>query len=88
MEGLKATTSISLDKVIGPHALSDRHGRIPRPILMEHTGDIIAEAVQKKLESLPQKRKPQSRGSGVREWVPLSGVVAEGTFPCLSFQTL
>ena len=47
---------------------------------MELAGDEIAETVHRQFDGLPQKRKPQSRGDAVREWVPLSGVVAEGAF--------
>jgi tRNA-specific adenosine deaminase 1 len=47
---------------------------------MELTGDAIAEAVQQQFDKLPQKRKPQDRDNGVWEWVPLSGIVAQGTY--------
>ena len=81
------TTSTSLDRAFSyrpPHLcalrkVSQEHSPIPRLTYMEHTGDSIAETVQTQFESLPAKRKPHSRASGVREWVPLSGVVAEGT---------
>lgn len=42
------------------------------------SGDEIADVVLKEFEKWPQKRKPLMRGDGVREWVPLSGIVAEG----------
>jgi tRNA-specific adenosine deaminase 1 len=45
---------------------------------MEATADEIAEVVLQKFHSLPSKCKPLVRGSGLREWVPLSGIVAEG----------
>jgi tRNA-specific adenosine deaminase 1 len=45
---------------------------------MELTGDVIADIVQKQFDKLPSKRKPQSRGNDIREWVPLSGIVVEG----------
>jgi len=48
---------------------------------MEVSGDEIAEAVQSQFDGLPQKRKPQARGDGLQEWVPLSGVVAQGANP-------
>ena len=38
----------------------------------------IADIVLKEFDALPSKRKPQVRGAGVREWVPLSGIVAQG----------
>lgn len=46
--------------------------------MMDISGDDIANVVQKQFDSLPQKRKPQVRGDGVQEWVPLSGIVAQG----------
>ncbi|RDW80139.1 hypothetical protein BP6252_04777 [Coleophoma cylindrospora] len=45
---------------------------------MEVSGDDIATVVLEQFEKLPAKRKPQVRGPGVREWVPLSGIVAQG----------
>lgn len=44
----------------------------------EPSGDEIANVVLKQFDELPTKRKPLSRGEGVREWVPLSGIVASG----------
>jgi len=41
-------------------------------------GDEIAYAVLKIFDQLPAKAKPLNRGSGVREWVPLCGIVARG----------
>jgi tRNA-specific adenosine deaminase 1 len=45
---------------------------------MEISGDAIAEAVLKEFEKWPAKRKPLVRSDGVREWVPLSGIVVQG----------
>jgi hypothetical protein len=45
---------------------------------MEISGDEIADVVLKQFESWEKKRKPQVRTNGVREWVPLSGIVAQG----------
>lgn len=45
---------------------------------MEISGDDIAEVVLKQFDSWEKKRKPIIRTNGVREWVPLSGIVAEG----------
>lgn len=45
---------------------------------MEVSGDDIANVVLEQFDKLPAKRKPQVRGPGVREWVPLSGIVAQG----------
>jgi hypothetical protein len=46
--------------------------------VMEISGDAIAEAVLKEFEEWPAKRKPLVRSDGAREWVPLSGIVAQG----------
>ncbi|KAI1185334.1 hypothetical protein F5B17DRAFT_408401 [Nemania serpens] len=43
--------------------------------------DLIASLVQREFDRLPSKRKPVLRDNGLREWVPLSGIVAEGTDP-------
>jgi hypothetical protein len=45
---------------------------------MEVSGDEIADVVLKQFESWEKKRGPQLRTNGVREWVPLSGIVAQG----------
>ncbi|KAH8811444.1 adenosine deaminase/editase [Xylogone sp. PMI_703] len=56
---------------------------------MDISGDAIAQVVLEQFDKLPAKRKPQVRGDGVREWVPLSGIVAQGTnsLTCLSVAT-
>ncbi|RFU32639.1 hypothetical protein B7463_g3706, partial [Scytalidium lignicola] len=56
---------------------------------MEISGDEIAQAVLKQFDKLPTKRKPLVRGGGVREWVPLSGIVVQGinSLTCLSAAT-
>ncbi|KAI8936598.1 hypothetical protein NX059_006999 [Plenodomus lindquistii] len=42
--------------------------------------DAIADCVLATFDSLPEKRKPRARGEGLREWVPLAGVVlSQGT---------
>ena len=46
---------------------------------MTVTPDDIALLVQKQYDALPPKRKPAVRDNGLHEWVPLSGIVAEGT---------
>jgi hypothetical protein len=46
--------------------------------VMEISGDAIAEVVLKEFEKWPAKRKPLVRSDGVKEWVPLSGIVAQG----------
>ncbi|KAL7620979.1 hypothetical protein AAE478_008290 [Parahypoxylon ruwenzoriense] len=57
---------------------------------MTVTADDIALLVQKHFDALPAKRKPVVRGNGLREWVPLSGIVAQrkgDTLTCLSLAT-
>ncbi|OAA62424.1 Adenosine deaminase/editase [Niveomyces insectorum RCEF 264] len=52
--------------------------------------DAIADAVLREFDKLPANRKPAVRTNGVREWVPLSGIVAEfgdGDFVCLALAT-
>jgi len=39
--------------------------------------DEIAHLVLTKFDSFEQKRKPLNRSDGVKEWVPLSGIVAQ-----------
>ncbi len=46
--------------------------------VMEISGDEIAAVVLKEFETWPSKRKPLDRGHGVKEWVPLAGIVVEG----------
>ncbi|KAI1460086.1 adenosine deaminase/editase [Annulohypoxylon moriforme] len=50
----------------------------------------IATLVQRQYDALPAKRKPTVRGNGLREWVPLAGIVAQGNNDelwCLSIAT-
>ncbi|KAI1411391.1 adenosine deaminase/editase [Hypoxylon sp. FL1857] len=57
---------------------------------MTITADDIAGLVQKHYDELPLKRKPVLRGNGLREWVPLAGIVAQGENDelwCLSLAT-
>ncbi|KAI0803556.1 adenosine deaminase/editase [Xylaria sp. FL0064] len=52
--------------------------------------DLIASLVLKEFTKLPAKRKPVVRDNGLREWVPLSGIVAEeknGKLACLALAT-
>ncbi|CAK7226717.1 hypothetical protein SBRCBS47491_006324 [Sporothrix bragantina] len=52
--------------------------------------DAIAAAVLDVFDKLPANRKPAVRSNGVREWVPLSGIVAElenGDLVCLALAT-
>jgi hypothetical protein len=46
--------------------------------VMGISGDEVADVVLKKFEELPKKGKPLNRQGGVKEWVPLSGIVAQG----------
>jgi tRNA-specific adenosine deaminase 1 len=48
---------------------------------MEVSGDDIADVVLKQFDSWEKKRKPVVRTNGVREWVPLSGIIAQGRLP-------
>ncbi|KAI0384360.1 adenosine deaminase/editase [Hypomontagnella monticulosa] len=57
---------------------------------MTITADDIAALVQKHYDALPAKRKPVVRNNGLREWVPLAGIVAQGEDDklwCLSIAT-
>lgn len=45
---------------------------------MEVAGDDVADCVLRQFDQLPKKRKPQDRGNGIREWVPISGIVVKG----------
>ncbi|KAI2472323.1 adenosine deaminase/editase [Annulohypoxylon bovei var. microspora] len=57
---------------------------------MTITPDDIAALVQKHYDALPAKRKPVVRDNGLREWVPLAGIVAQGNNDelwCLSIAT-
>ncbi|KAK4125322.1 hypothetical protein N657DRAFT_570554 [Parathielavia appendiculata] len=47
---------------------------------MANDADDIASAVMEEFRKLPAKRKPAVRDNGLREWVPLSGIVVKGTF--------
>jgi tRNA-specific adenosine deaminase 1 len=53
---------------------------------MASHSDSIASVVIEQFNRLPAKRKPSIRDNGLREWVPLSGIVAEidGEFVCLA----
>ncbi|KAI0423085.1 adenosine deaminase/editase [Xylaria grammica] len=57
---------------------------------MTAKSDLIASLVQQEFDRLPTKRKPVVRDNGLREWVPLSGIVAEeknSKLTCLSLAT-
>ncbi|KAI1766764.1 adenosine deaminase/editase [Hypoxylon sp. FL1150] len=57
---------------------------------MSATADEIAAQVQKHYDALPAKRKPTVRANGLREWVPMAGIVAEGNdhkLYCLALAT-
>jgi len=45
---------------------------------MEISGDEIAEVVLREFEKWPKKCKPIVRSEWVKEWVPMSGIVAHG----------
>lgn len=46
--------------------------------MMDFHGNDIADCVLRQFDKLPKKRKPQDRGNGIREWVPISGIVTKG----------
>merc|ERR1711939_420221 len=56
---------------------------------MDISGDEIADVVLREFDSWPNKRKPLLRSDGVKEWVPLSGIVAQGRngLTCLAVAT-
>lgn len=64
------------------HAIAGHHPRsLSLPLsspVMGVTGDDIADTVLKQFHDLPAKGKLQERGGGVKEWVPLCGIVAQG----------
>jgi len=49
-----------------------------RDAMEDALSDGVADTVLKQFYDLPKKGKPLLRGGGVKEWVPLSGIVAEG----------
>lgn len=56
-------------------------------ILMTAAPDAVASCVLDEFDRLPAKRKPQPRGNGTREWVPMSGIVAsfdDGSLKCVA----
>jgi hypothetical protein len=53
----------------------------PTSHVMDIPGDEIADAVLQEFERWPKKRKPLIRNDGTKEWVPLSGIVAQGWPP-------
>ena len=46
---------------------------------MATEADDVASLVLEEFSKLPAKRKPAVRDNGLREWVPLSGIVVKGT---------
>ncbi|KAH6710972.1 tRNA-specific adenosine deaminase [Leptodontidium sp. MPI-SDFR-AT-0119] len=56
---------------------------------MNISGDEIASVVLREFEKWPNKRKPLLRSDDVKEWVPLSGIVAQGKndLVCLAVAT-
>ncbi|KAL2269041.1 hypothetical protein VTJ83DRAFT_3887 [Remersonia thermophila] len=56
---------------------------------MASEADDIAQAVLDQFRKLPAKRKPAVRDNGLREWVPLSGIVVRGPnfFKCVALAT-
>lgn len=61
-----------------------RRQRFKTQSLKRHAGmaaeaDDVASLVLEEFSKLPAKRKPAVRDNGLREWVPLSGIVVKGT---------
>ncbi|KAK0390926.1 hypothetical protein NLU13_0429 [Sarocladium strictum] len=56
---------------------------------MNASADAIAAVVLAQFAKLPSKRKPAVRDNGLREWVPLSGIVLEkdGHLTCIALAT-
>ncbi|KAK4042496.1 adenosine deaminase/editase [Parachaetomium inaequale] len=56
---------------------------------MANEADDIASAVLEEFRKLPAKRKPVVRDNGLREWVPLSGIVVKGpdSLKCVALAT-
>ncbi|KAG4442068.1 hypothetical protein IFR05_002462 [Cadophora sp. M221] len=56
---------------------------------MDISGDEIADVVLREFDKWPNKRKPLLRSGGIKEWVPLSGIVAQGEngLVCLAVAT-
>ncbi|PBP20962.1 adenosine-deaminase domain-containing protein [Diplocarpon rosae] len=57
---------------------------------MNISGDEVAEVVLREFDKWPAKRRPLVRSDGVKEWVPLSGIVAQvgmGSLECLAAAT-
>lgn len=54
-----------------------------------NSADAIANVVLEEFAKWPAKRKPLKRSGGKQEWVPLSGIVAQGrgTLTCLAVAT-
>ncbi|KAK6581289.1 hypothetical protein PZA11_005980 [Diplocarpon coronariae] len=44
---------------------------------MNISGDEVAELVLREFDKWPTKRRPLARSDGMKEWVPLSGIVAQ-----------
>ena len=63
--------------------ISTSLSRMTSPASNERLGCRIAMAVCENLKKLPAKSKPITRSNGIREWVPLSGIVLDhGTVIC------
>ncbi|KAK3336674.1 adenosine deaminase/editase [Cercophora scortea] len=56
---------------------------------MTGEADAVASLVLDEFKKLPAKRKPSVRDNGMHEWVPLSGIVAQGPglFKCVALAT-
>lgn len=59
---------------------SPSHCNLSRNEMDDVPGDEIADMVLSQYATLPKKAKPLIRGGGLKEWVPMSGIVAQGFY--------
>ena len=84
LESLRSTWHSSSLKQVYEHLTVSNYASVePHATKMENVSvssfaDGVANAVIAQFRQLPAKRKPLARESGPQEWVPLSGIVAEG----------
>jgi hypothetical protein len=63
------------DESVSQAHLVTAFGRVE---LMESLEDRVARSVLEVFDTLPAKSKPRKYETGVREWVPLSGIAVVG----------
>lgn len=85
LESPRCESSVSLGEIAWrncqpsatPFSLWQQHDSVMDISKDEVTGDDIANAVLKSFDALPRKAKPVERNATTKEWVPLSGIVAQ-----------